>query len=76
MRNITFFLVSLFILAACSEKQATAWEDKSPEQQQKELSFISKCHTRHYKNKDFEACNAEFEKEFGYPYNGAGTQTK
>lgn len=73
MRKALIFLIPV-LLIGCSGN--VAWEDKTPEQQQKEHQYWSSCHARHYKNKDFEACYAEFEKEFGYPYNGAGTKQK
>ena len=69
---ITFLTLNLFLLGCSSEP--IAWEEKTPEQQHKERGYMSACYAKHIKNRDFEVCKAEFEKEFGYPY--LGSQTK
>ncbi len=69
---ISFFSLTLLLLGCSNDP--VAWEDKTPEQQHKERGYMSKFYAKHIKNRDFEVCKTEFEKEFGYPY--LGSQTK
>ena len=74
---LTLLMPTLFLLGCSNEpSQPVAWEDKSPEQQQKEYDFIKKCHTKNYKTQNGDICRTEFEKEFGYPYRGSTSKTK
>lgn len=74
--TIILFTLTLFLFG-CSDETAApvAWEDKTDEQQHKERVYMTECHAKHIKERDFEVCKTEFEKEFGYPYLG-GSQTK
>lgn len=78
MRIALTFLIPVLFLLGCSNEssQPVAWEDKTPEQQQKEYKYWSSCHAKHYETKNFDACYEEFEKEFGYPYKGSGSKYK
>lgn len=75
MRIATFFLIS-FLLVGCSEKsqRPIEWKDKTPEQQKKESNYWRSCYVKNHRTKGVEFCNAEFEKEFGYPYKNAQKQ--
>ncbi|WP_434776864.1 hypothetical protein [Neisseria sp. Ec49-e6-T10] len=68
MRIALTLLIPIFLLMGCSN-EPVAWEDKTPEQQHKESSWLTGCHARHIETRDWDACKVEFEKEFGYPFN-------
>lgn len=70
MENHYFFIPLL--LNGCSN-EPVEWEKKSPEQQEKEFQYWNSCHIKHMKAGDFNACFTEFEKDFGYPYKGPGS---
>ncbi|WP_434779102.1 hypothetical protein [Neisseria sp. Ec49-e6-T10] len=68
MRITLALLIPVFLLTGCSN-EPVAWEDKTPEQRHEETKWWRKCYISNMK-KTHEAdfCNAEFKKEFGYPY--------
>lgn len=73
MRMVLTFLVPALFLLGCSN-EPVAWEDKTPEQQRKERQYMRSCYTKQIKTQDWKICDAEFEKEFGYPYNAPSRQ--
>lgn len=65
------FLISLSFMGCSNEP--VAWEKKPAEQQEKEFQYWNNCQIKHMKTGDFDVCFTEFEKNFGYPYKGPGS---
>ncbi|WP_434779321.1 hypothetical protein [Neisseria sp. Ec49-e6-T10] len=67
MRIALTLLIPVFLLMGCS-KEPVAWEDKTPEQRHEETKWWRSCYAKNMKAFQPDFCDAEFEKEFGYPY--------